>query len=595
MNDISVSKIVGSPNEFAWSQASSTGRLYIALSIFTDNASSEIIKIGKETLEQIQREFFALDEKKLSDIKIAVEKVFSSLRQDIQYSGVIASIHDDALYIITASEGFAYIDRNNNLAEIARGEVGKIIGFSGKILNDDIITIETGGFQKRISHKLLAEYTNLRNSEKIAENVAPFILEDSRGQEAAVIIHYQNSPKAHREQHDNYSTLPEAPSRKEPPAKRSKFSILLPQLSNFWKNKLSQISTKQKLIALIAIIVIAIFIGSLILERINEANKIKSQEFTALYEESSEKLAGAKSLISINRGRALEEATSAIQRIESNLTKFNNNSSQYEKLSSLLSELKSTQDTLSEGVDISGTVIFETNSSEILSKIDSLSITNNNIIIVEENGYIVLNENGKVQNEERTHIASVQDTTSNKDKLYVLTNNSVEQVTISNGRASQIIDNSRGATDIALFGSSIYLLENRGVVGKYSGSSFGRSNYFTDDVSPPQDAISFAIEGSIYIASKNTLKKFTRGVPDTDFKTEDTLNISQNSILYSQEGFNHLYILDKASGALAQLNTSGTVIKQYTTNIVSIQSFIINDSETKAFIATPSQVYSFDL
>ena len=605
-SDILVSKIVGTPSESSWSQASSTGKLYIALSVTSENEKSGIISLGKETLEQIQREFFALDQKSLTNIKKAVENVFSVLDKKIQYSAVVATIVDDILYIVTASNGMVLIERKQNLAEVARGEEGQIIGFSGRIKNNDIIILETKGFNNKISNKLLAEYTGTQNGAQIAEDIAPFILEDSMGEEAAIIIHFKNhdastSPVANEEKEMH---VPQNNDREEERLNYEEKSESIYEtpyekettgtIENL-KNRFSTISPKKRVIIAALFIIVIILFGSLFAERFSTNKSVAVEEFNAIYSEASDKYESANGLSSLNRGRALEEADSAIAQIESNLSKFSEGSEEYAKLNELLSKLKSLRDQLGGGSEVAGSVIFEAGTSEVLDSISAISESSGNLIVAGDTGYAVINEDGEIDAEEETDL-NIDRMISDDTYLYVLSDN-VNRLTISNGNNSEIIEGSSDAVDISYFGSSVYLLTGGGEVKKYSGSAFSESDYFKSAPNLSGKAISFAIDSSIYILTDDSsIQKFAKGEKDADFEYDGSVKISQNSRLYSREEFENIYVLDIDNASIVQINTDGKVQKQFNSlDLQNAKSFTINADESKAYVVIDDKVYSYDL
>src|SRR3989344_2869060 len=67
--NILLSKVVANPTDTTWAQAYSTLNLYIVLSIRSEDAEAGIVTSGKELLEKIQREYFSLDDKNITNIK----------------------------------------------------------------------------------------------------------------------------------------------------------------------------------------------------------------------------------------------------------------------------------------------------------------------------------------------------------------------------------------------------------------------------------------------------------------------------------------------------------------------------------------------
>lgn len=603
MNDIFVSKIVGSPTETSWSQASSTGKLYIALSLSSEKESDGIIAKGKNVLEQIQREFFAIDNKNLMEIKNAVEKVFIPL-SDLKYSAVVGAIKDDILYIVTAGTGVVLIDRNNNLAQVAEGGEGKIIGFSGKLVNDDIVVLETNEFNKKISNKLLAEYTGSHDNEKLAENLAPFILESSQGEEAAIIINYKETQRHHVAPVQQPEYLAQNPKIEEEEIsdpeenefEESKNRGSFPNPLVFIQSKVKGFSKKQKGIIGLVILVALLLIVSLFAERYMESTSVNAEVFESIFNESTGKLESAKGLSSLNRGRALEEINSAIEIAESGLDKFKEGSKEYNQLNELLNELRTLRDELGGGSEIAGTSIFSASDSQVLGSLSQITLSEDNLIITGDKGYAVMSEGGDINSEKELDISGVKSAISDDTYLYLLDSNA-NRITISNGNNLEIIEGADDAVDISYFGSNVYLLTSGGEVKKYSGSSYQETSYLTGDTKIDGTPISFAIDSAVYVLTdKGSIQKFTKGTPDSDFKLDSTLKISKNALLYANENLGNIYLLDIDNASIVQISTKGSINKQFSAlNLQNAKSFTINNSESKAYAIIDEQVYSFDL
>lgn len=609
MNDILVSKIVGSPSEIAWSQASSTGKLYIVISLYSDKEKDGIIVLGKNVLEQIQREFFAIDNKNLFEIKNAVEKVFLSLNKDISYSAVIAAIKNDILYVVTASSATVLIERGNNLAEVAHGEEGEIIGFSGKLKNNDMIIIETEKFNKKISNKLLAEYTGGHDNEKLAEDLAPFIHENSKGEEAAIIIHFKNpidssinqtvntteTNNNYPEKKPNKETASNLDSEVSKETSDKKFSFFS-NLSNIFKKRFNNTSKKQRNIITFAIIITLLLIGSLFVERYMDKNKTLLKEFNVVFEQSTQKLENAENLSGLNRGRALEEVNEAIQNIDSNLNKFNEQSKEYEQLTDLLDKLNALRNELDGGNQIDGNIIFKAEDGKILDKIEAISVTAGNLIVVGKKGFTIITEKGDIESEQDLEASNVRRIISDDTYLYILADN-ISRTTISNGNNVEIIANGKDFVDISYFGSNVYLIDNRGEVKKYSGNSFSESEYFKNQPDFSGSVISLAIDSSIYILTdKGTIDKFIKGARDSDFELDSSMKISKNSLLYTNEDLSNIYILDIDNASIVQISPNGIInSKLNSLELQNAKSFTVNTNESKAYVVIDNQVFSFDL
>lgn len=190
--DILLSKIVASPTDIKWSQAYTTLNVYITLSL-TAKEGSSITSLGKDTLEKLQREFFAVDEKNLDNIKKAVGNVVKTLDGTSSFSIIVGALSKNILYIVIASEGQVLIKRGTKTGVIAQGEENEVIGFSGKLQSDDTVIFETADFNTKIPLTTLEESLTNGNVTQIAEDVTPLVHEGATGGEAAIIIQYKDT------------------------------------------------------------------------------------------------------------------------------------------------------------------------------------------------------------------------------------------------------------------------------------------------------------------------------------------------------------------------------------------------------------------
>lgn len=195
MHDVLLSKIAANATDIAWSQAYSTINFYLAISLSSDESGKSIAASGKETLERIQREFFALDEKNLETIKQAVQNGIEAHASSLSLSVILATILDSVLYIVTVNNAAAVLKRGEEVGIIAQGEENQVHGFSGLIQPHDVIVLETVGFAEKLPLDQLKPLLSTDNVTEISEVLTPLIHENSSGTEAALIMQYEGKPE----------------------------------------------------------------------------------------------------------------------------------------------------------------------------------------------------------------------------------------------------------------------------------------------------------------------------------------------------------------------------------------------------------------
>ena len=150
-----LSNVTANSTMSSWAQAYSTLNFYVVLSLWKplapeQDTSTTLIPLGKDLLDRLQREFFSFDEKSLDNTKLAVENSLAEIEDKaIQYSIALATIKEDTLYIVLASQSKTILRRDGKFGVIAQGEEGQVIGFSGQLEEGDLVILETEDFAKK--------------------------------------------------------------------------------------------------------------------------------------------------------------------------------------------------------------------------------------------------------------------------------------------------------------------------------------------------------------------------------------------------------------------------------------------------------------
>ncbi len=180
--------------------------------------------------------------------------------------------------------------------------------------------------------------------------------------------------------------------------------------------------------------------------------------------------------------------------------------------------------------------------------------------------------------------------TEDEKYIYILSGNSVTQITKTDGKSSTIIENQNNPISIDTFGGNIYLLSGTDkTIYKYRPANYNKESYFTKNTALV-NANSISIDASIYVVSGGKILKFTRGAPDTfSYSGKPLSSISQ---VYTDVYYTNLYILDPDKKTATVLSKTGSVVSEVSLKgMKNITSIAADESSKKMYIAADNKIY----
>lgn len=618
MNDhnILLSKIITNATDTTWSQAYTTLNFYITLSIeFTgerneENAEKEkepIAVFGKEILERIQREFFALDEKTLESVKKAVETVTESIPKDCDYSIVLATIVKDMLYIVIGSGGHVIIKRNDKIGTIAQGENGKVTAFSGLLQSDDVVILETKNFAEKIPLEKISTLLDNGNVSEISENLAPLIHDSSNGTEAAIVLQYASG--THTEEEKEKVAIPEAKqgeSSSEEEETLENEEVVVSPISGDNKTErrqnefLKRFAGKRKAIIIGIVILVLILAVSIFFENNRREASKRAALFTQQVTPLEKKYDEAATLTGLNKALGLDSLSS----IKSDLTKisFPKGTSEemktkefYDKVVKKIAEFEAASSLTNEKV------FFDPSNEDIKSvgvitrKGGALAAINSDTGVA-----ALIDASGKVTQTLKNTIKGSKSISADTTTVYVLSDDGILTVDKKSAKKTVAVADliSSNIAGIDTFFGNIYALNKKnGTVDKYASGSNTKTAYFTDSSITLTNPTSFSIDSSIWIVEDGgKIRKFTKG-------KEDSFNISglskplgTEAIIYTDQDYSSVYILDPKNNRLLEIAKTGEVKNQYgSKEFANVSSFAVDETGKKVYFVLSGKISSFDL
>ncbi len=624
--DILLSKIVPNSTDTAWAQAYTTLNVYITLSIEKEDSKTPVTTYGKELLEKLQREFFALDEKTLDNIKKAVGNVSTTIEEGYSYSILVGAIVGDVLYIVIASEGQVLIKRGDRIGVIATGVENELHGFSGKLKHDDVVVLETGGFAKKLPLENLSEHLTTTDVSQIAEDITPLIHDDSKGTEGAIILQFKDLtgiPKSEQEDfeiQDEEEKQPEEEIATEDESDYSKENLWTKEATKTKTDETGEdnleyedhvpqrggrklpsfsipsinFASKKVLVLGIVILLVGLLVGGIFLQTKSAQDAKRAEEFSKIYDPAKARFDEGVGLEDLNKTLALEEFTAAQKLVNDALSNFPESSSEYTKLTELKSQIESKISGVGGGGSAKNVKELITTGDEIKS-ITAITAKGGSLLILDESGkqVVTITDKGTVG---KTYDIKASDTYISADDRFIYTmGKTATSIDRGNGKVTEIAKKIEGSS-FDIFGSNLYTLKGQDVL-KYRPPSYDSSSYFTEKPtfkSPPTD---IAISGPVWILEEDgSIERFTKGVKDDFELASATAPVGSGSKIYAEPELDNVYVLDVKNQRVVVFNDEGAYVTQYEGSFIKdATSFAIDEENKIGYVLKSNTVFSFDL
>ncbi len=622
--DILLSKIVPNSTDTAWAQAYTTLNVYITLSIERVEGKTSVATYGKELLEKLQREFFALDEKNLDNIKKAVGNVSTTIEEGYLYSILVGAIVGDILYIVIASEGQVIIKRGSKTGSIATGVENELHGFSGKLKHDDIVIIETGDFNKKLPIDSLTEHLNASDVLQIAENITPIIHGASKGTESAIILQFKNLtgiPESSRPDFESSDEDVDEPQAEKPAHDYAKENLWTKEIKendgiedianeNDSDREYPQENSRRKLpsfsipkinfaskkiiIIAVVILLVGVLIGGIALQTKKADDTKRVGEFTKIYNPAKSRFDEGVNLEPLNKTLALEEFTAASTLVKDALSKFPEGTDEHKKLLDLQSQIDAKVSEIGGGGSAKNIKELFKPSGDIKS-IDAITAKGGSLLILDSSGkqVVVISDKGAAG---KSYDIKSSDTFISADDKFIYTmGKTATSIDRGNGKVTQIAKSIKGSS-FDIFGSNLYTLDGKDVL-KYRAPAYDSSSYFTETPSFKSDPVDMAISGPVWILEENgTVERFTKGKKD-DFELKGlTAPVGEGAKIYADSDLTNVYILDVKNQRVVVVSDDGDFITQYEGSFIKgATSFAIDEEKKIGYVLKSNTVYSFDL
>lgn len=583
--DSPVSRFAATSTDSSWAQSYSAGKLNIVLSLEGNIEEIELTSLGKETLEKLQREFFAIDKKSLENLKKVTGDVAKTVPAEITLSLVLATIVGDILYIVTADLGYAVLKRGKSISVIAEGKKGEILGFSGKIQPQDTVLLGTADLFKTISPADIGKALYLSTPDEIGENLAPFLHEKAKGTEAGITwkIPGQLLQEAQEDTEDMYKV-----DEKQKSTKPSALNEVKSRALNLLRFVPTPKKLNKKHIIVIAAAVLVIFlVGSIFIEQNSKKQNEELSRAQELIDQNKPKYEDALALMFINKSLAVDDLTDVKDTIEKGSKKISSNSKAGKKLQEFLNEINSALG--GEGGTSQVALFFDSKGKEV-ENVSVISTKGEIISLGTNNKGGILSSSGSL--EETFDADSADGITADEKNIFILSENSVVQIPRSSLKPKSIIDSDNNPISIDTFGGNIYLLsKDDKAVYRYRANNFSQESYLSKDVKL-ENPVSMAIDSSIYVIDGGKIRKFTRGLED-NFSIKNGISFSDSSKIFTDIDYTNLYILDPDKKVAYIIDKTGNPVSEFSLKgLKNITSIAASEKDNKIYVVSDGNIYS---
>ena len=604
-NNITLSKIVANSTDHAWAQAYSTLNLYIVLSLSQDTVGEQTVMAhGKELLERLQREFFALDQKDLMSIKAAVKNATDTMDKSLDYTITLATITENKFYIVTANGGVVVLKRDKDIGVVGEGLPDEITSYSGIIENHDTILIATASFFKKVPLSHLSSVLH-GDVATIAENITPIIQGSSTGTEAAVIVSFQHSAHAsarHTEETEEEEAVMASPAPEIPEENSSLKKFSRPKLPHVPIKSILMYPLKHRvgLIALAIGVLVIVLALSIMLQKKHAKSVALDTSLTPILATAQKNYDDAMALASLNKALANDELMQAKQSLIARQNEFPKGSVQRQKLDD---EIKKIDTTLGGGGAQNSlknqTVLYDAANSKEIKDIGGVAARGGLAIFDAKSGAIaILASSGSVTSTITSDIKNPRFITTDDKTIFLLGDNGIYKATRTDKKATSGADaTSSDSVGMDTFGGNVYVLnKTTKSIDKYVGGTSSKSSYLIGGVTLAHIPQSLSIDSSIWVAEEGgTIERFTRGKADPISIHGIPSALGSHLSIYTDTDYANIYILDPKNFRIVEISKSGSYSAQYSSKLLAgATSFAVDEVGKKIYIVAANKLYSFD-
>ena len=596
--NLQIAKVVGTPFDGFWSQVHTfspeepekkekRGELLAVLVITGVPQGVEAVAAGREVLGRLHEEYYGnLDGSAFERLKAAVEKV-SLENENLEIAA--ASLVGQALSLAICGEGKVFLKRGDKLGVILNGE-GPLTTGSGLLLENDFLVIGSRHFFEVVGSGVLKASLEAGSPEDAVETLAPIVLGRSEMVAAAAVL-----VLAKKSEEEEIQPIEPPVINKVVPKKTN--LPFLPKRPIFIRSETKE--KRKKLYFLMAIVLLLGLGVSLVMGIRNKTITQKKNKASELTKLAEDKLNQGKILASsdVNQGKVLGLEAEKLSEQALSLNKTN------EEAAFLKEETKKFIVSLGEEAAVTPSLFMDLN---LITDGDSgiaFSLADKNLAILDQikNKIYLLNWEKKSSEVIDNTGEKGNLITSYDSRVFILDDKGIFEKEDKKTSLKVAKDSSwEEITGLGTFFGNLYLLDKGASnIWRYLGANgeFGaKKSWFVGTPPDLSGGVSLAIDGSIWVLTKDKILKLTLGQEDNFALSKMPESFSEPIKIYTSADAQNLYILDKGNGKVYQITKTGEFKTSYSwSGFKGASDIVAIESAKKLFILSGAKIFEMEL
>jgi len=552
---------IGKNNPNFWSQywenepdeieiSASKGHLFGLIGIHTDTPNPDLNLVGRSIIEDFTTTYYSHQGAISQAILDSVSSIKPSLIFDSQFSLLICVVRFPHIYFYSCGPDHVFLLRNFQFSHLLnQSSAGLVI--TGNVEQNDKFLLISDPFLNSLTQDTLKKNLSLSFSE-IEDNFSShlFSLDNQNGFSSLLIQIQADVPP-----------LPSATvSAVHPPS----------QPEYLHHSDVSQIARRKKISLILAIIILLLLAVSVFYSYRKNLSQLTETKYQNLKTSLEEKIATATNVKNLDLDTSLVTAKEA-QKIYQELISLKIHQDQYQSFDDQIQKLltKSGSDQI-----FPGKFLYDTTDINRESKYSRIYFANSKIYLLDNQS----NRVDEIDASKKSHrLLSSADTLKTATKLlidqnsiFVLADNQLSQIA-GDQSVKNISFSDFTVIDIAVWNNSFYLL-TPSTIYKLSSNQEGFSApriWLKDGQTLPSDPVSLAINGNIWILSKNgqvapyslgTRQQFKTGPVPQFTQVHHLVTTLNQDLLAFIDGDSYVYVYKKDGLGISKYNFGSTKI-----------------------------------
>lgn len=557
---------------------------------FTLSVKDMTAEEARNFLSEIKNNLPKKEFKNLNDFENFIAENIKSANLPTNFSISAGFLKDDVLYLKTINEGKIFLYRDGQLATIIEGNLSA----SGFLKENDLLIFTLKFFSSFFENEeQLQDFLNKNNPTEIVDTISPLI--KGKNDEGLIALFIQFLKKEETELNGQDEKIPEE--------NKINFLKIFKDKINYWRNNLSLYSQKigkRKSITLVVVLIIfflllwSVVFGvkrrqmALINKKIEEAQTIIEN-----------KLSEAQDVAFFNLKQAqnsIEEAKKEIENLEKKIGKD-------ERIDKIKAKISQMENKIIKKEEKQATEFFDLTIDNPNALGVKLFLDNDQLLILDPKNSTVYQLSllkKSLNKKTRPEIKKTRLFVGAGERIFFyIPELGVYRIDEEN-KIKKVIENDKDwgeIVDFWIYNNNLYLLDkNKNEIYKYTPTENGYSekiSYFKGGGQSLSQAVSMAIDSSVYVALPNLIFKFTAG-EEEDFKTDFPEENIQIKKIYTNKNLEKIFVWDKEKGSLYILNKNGSYERQITSSFLKkADDFIV--FEGKVYLILESKIYQIEL